>query len=408
MARVLSVWELGSGLGHIDRMLSVGRALRERGHEPMFLLKDLSRAHIRLGAAGFWFSQSPLWLPKLNNAPALRNYTVVLAAGGWLNPLGLAGLVQAWRGLFDALKPDALVCDHAPTAMLAARGQGLPVLAVGNSFEMPPPGLNFPPMAYWDPAEHARCNGQDELLLASANKALGMLGEPPLARLTELFDGVQRCMMSLPEFTHYPGCAAADLVGPAFVADVGVAHDWPASASSAQSPRVFAYLDPSHAQFDRLMAALKALAWPTLVYAKGMSAEAAARLGSASLHFETQPLRLDALLAEARIAISHGSVGTVTAAALAGATQLALPLQMEQLMVSRRIEEAGVGLLIKPDDGTSDLAALLSRLAHEPGFARAAQALAARHAGESPQRAADRVVDRIEAALAARLLVAPP
>ncbi len=402
--RVLSVWELGTGLGHIDRMLSVGRSLRGRGHEPQFLLKDVSRAHLRFGAdtaeARWWFAQAPVWLPSLNNAPALRNYTVVLAAAGWLNPVGLASLVTAWRAMFELLKPDALVCDHAPTAILAARGLGLPVFSVGNSFELPPAGQNFPPMAFWDAEEHRRCVGQDELLRVAANKALALLGDTPLARLTDLFDGVHRCIMSLPELAHYDQGASAstDIVGPAFVADLGLAPTWPDAAITRGKPPVFVYVNPANAQFERLMAALKALQWPTLVFAKGMSPEAAARLGSPSLRFETQPVRMDAVLHTARLVISHGSVGTVTAAALAGVPQLALPSHMEQWMVSRRIEQAGVGLLVKPEVAAPDWRALLTRLMEEPQFAVAAQALAKRHAGASPRQASDAVVDRMEAA----------
>ena len=401
--RVLSVWELGTGLGHIDRMLSVGRALRARGHEPLFLLKDVSRAHLRFGAdaaeARWWFAQAPIWLPSLNNAPALRNYTVVLASAGWLNPVGLASLVTAWRAMFELLKPDALVCDHAPTAMLAARGRGLPVFGVGNSFELPPVGPTFPPMAFWDAEEHRRCVGQDELLRVAANQALALLGDAPLGRLTDLFDGVQRCIMSLPELSHYDLAPrdADDIVGPAFVADMGMAPAWPDAAITRGKPPVFVYVNPANAQFERLMAALKALQWPTLVFAKGMSPEAAVRLGSPSLRFETQPLRMDAVLSSARLVISHGSVGTVTAAALAGVPQLALPTQMEQWMISRRIELTGVGLLVKPEVAAPDWRALVTRLVSEPHFAAAAQALAQRHAGVSPRQAADVVVDRMEA-----------
>lgn len=401
--RVLSVWELGTGLGHIDRMLPVGRALRARGHEPLFLLKDVSRAHLRFGAdaadARWWYAQALVWLPSLNNAPTLRNYTVVLAAAGWLNPVGLASLVTAWRAMFELLKPDALVCDHAPTAMLAARGMGLPVFGVGNSFELPPGGPNFPPMAFWEAEEQRRCLGQDELLRVAANKALALLGDEPLGRLTDLFDGVHRCIMGLPELAHYDqvDSAAGDNVGPAYVADMGIDAVWPDAAITHGKPRVFVYINPVNAQFERLMAALKALHWPTLVFAKGMSPEAAARLGSPSLRFETQPLRMDTVLASAGLVISHGSFGTVTATALAGVPQLALPIQMEQWMVSRRIEQTGVGLLVKPEVAAPDWRALLTRLVQEPQFAAAAQALALRHAGASPGQAADLEVDRMEA-----------
>ena len=141
MAHILYAWELGSGLGHIDRMLMATRGLRARGHTVQPVLRDLSRAHHRLGAEGLASLQSPVWLPQLANPPALGTYAAVLAAAGWLDPAGLAGLLtHGWRGLIKLVRPDWLIADHAPTALLAARGLGLRVHAVGNSFEIPPLG----------------------------------------------------------------------------------------------------------------------------------------------------------------------------------------------------------------------------------------------------------------------------
>ena len=398
MSRILTAWELGAGLGHIDRMQQVARELRQRGHDVRMLLRDLSRAHARLAGDGWWFAQAPLWLPRLTNPPQLVNYTAVLAAAGWLEPAGLAGLVRAWRAQIALIGPDAIVCDHAPTAMLAARGLGLPVLAVGNSFEIPPPGDHFMPMAYWNPALQAVCASQDALLLGAANQALALLGDPPLARLTDLFAGVHRVVMSLPELAHYEACPPADIAGPSFVADSGAEPQWPAGPG----PKVFAYLAPSHAQFGPAMAALKSLGWPTLVYGVGLSAEAVKRLGSSTLRLQAQPLRMEAVLAQARIVISHAGVGTVTAAALAGVPQLMLPQHMEQQMTARRVTQAGSGLTVPAGDGPAPWAALLKRLAQEPAFTQAAQALAQRNAGLTPQRSAAQVADRIDAAMALR------
>lgn len=119
--------------------------------------------------------QAPIWLPHMANPPRLGNYASVLAAAGWLDPAGLAALVCAWRTWLDLLQPDLLIADHAHTALLAARGRGLPVWAVGNSFELPPPGAHFPEMAWWDPAAEARCADDDARLLLSTNQALALL-----------------------------------------------------------------------------------------------------------------------------------------------------------------------------------------------------------------------------------------
>jgi UDP:flavonoid glycosyltransferase YjiC (YdhE family) len=398
VSRVLLAWELGANMGHIDRMLITARALRVRGHEVTFALKDLARAHGRVVSDGFTVLQSPLWLPRMVNPPQLVNFSAVLAAAGWLDAAGLAGLLSAWRGLFDLTRPDLLVCDHAPTAMLAMKGMGVPMAAIGNSFELPPPQQAFPPMNYWDSIDPAECVRSDERVRAPANKALSLIGAPVLPRLTALFDGVRCLAASLPELAHYPdhGGSGLSLVGPSYVGDTGVAPDWPAGAGR----RVFAYLSPGHADFEPLMAALRNAGVRAIVHAKGLAPDAARRLAGPSLRFESQPVQMDGAVRDADVVVSHASLGTVTAAALAGCAQLVLPNHMEQYMVARRVTESGIGLAVAPGTKGADYPKLLRALLEEPAFRSAAAALAQRHAGVTPAATGERIARELEPLLA--------
>lgn len=374
-------WELGANMGHIDRMLVTARALREHGHDVMFALKDLSRAHDRVVAEGFAVMQSPLWLPRMVKQPSLANYSTVLAAAGWLDARGLAGLVSAWRTAFRLFRPDLVVCDHAPTAMLAARGQGIALAAIGNSFHVPPVGDVFPAFRYWDAVERARCPAGDAVVLRHANEALAALGDAPLPRLTALFSEARCIAASLPELRHYPDYpASVAMVGPTFVGDSGIAPQWPAG----DGPKVFVYLSPEHADFAPLLAALRDSGAVVLAHARGLSADKVARLGGPRIRFEASPLRVTPTVRQAQLVVTHASIGTVSAALLAGCVQLVLPNHMEQYMVARRVADAGIGLVVEPGSQGSDYAALLRRLVGEPAFAQAAQALARRHEGVSP------------------------
>ncbi len=401
MSRVLAVWEMGANMGHIDRMLVSARALRRRGHVVTFLLRDLSRAHARVAAAGFAMGQAPIWLPQLANPPRLGNYTAVLAAAGWLDPAGLAALVCAWRTAFDLLQPDLLIADHAPTALLAARGRPFPVWAVGNSFELPPPGACFPAIAWWDPAAAAvaaaGCADDDARLLRSANQALALLGDAPLPRLTALFEPAHKALVSLPEFNHYGAYPDTFLqLGASYVGDSGVAPVWP----EGQGRRAFVYLSPTAPEFRVVLAALHEQGWLALVHAAGLSNEAATRLGGPWVRFEPAPVQTDAAVASADVVISHASVGMVSAAALAGKPQLVLPSHKEQMMVAQRVQEAGVGLLVAADSTAAQVATLLARLVGTPSFGAAAQALAQRRQGLRPAQSGERLADLIEATLA--------
>lgn len=401
MPRILMVWEMGANMGHIDRLLLTARALRSRGHEVSFVLRDLSRAHARVAAEGFAMGQAPVWLPQLANPPRLSNYTSVLAAAGWLDAPGLAGLIGGWRRWYELLQPEVLICDHAPTALLASRGLDMTVWTIGTSFEVPPRGEHFPPMAPWDATAAARCAADDALLLPVANQALALLGLAPLARLTDLFDGCHQAIASIPELAHYGGYGAdMPFCGPTYVGDSGAEPVWP----GGKGPQVFAYLSPGHPEFARLMQALRELGVRALVHAKGLSAEAAQRLAGPQLRFDAQPVKLDATLAQADLIVSHGGLGTATAALLAGKPQLAVATHMEQWMTGRRLGTQGLGIAVPPGAPSPDWRRLMGQLLDDPRFAAAARAVAERHRGESAAGTAERLADRVEASLGKALL----
>jgi Glycosyltransferase family 28 C-terminal domain len=348
-------------------------------------------------AEGFRLLQAPVWLPRLNQPPRLLTYANLLAGAGWLDAPGLAALLSAWRNSFELLRPDMLVADHAPTALLAARsweGGRLLRWACGSAFELPPaPGGVFAPMFAGASAED--CARSDAMLLVSANKALALLGEPPLPRLPAFFEDVHKALITLPETAHYAAFAdgeAADdslvrWAGPMFAADRGTAPDWPATPG----PRVFAYLEAGQPAFEPLMKALAALGVPALVHAQGLAPDVPARLGTASLHFSMAPVRMDRAMADAALVLCHGGQGTMAAALLAGKPLLLIPTQPEQALAAQRVVAQGLGLAVPAGASITPWRASIERLLHETSFAEAARRVAARHAGMPPALTGERI-----------------
>lgn len=396
MSRVLAVWELGANLGHVDRMLGWARRLRARGHSVHFLLRDVSRAYGRLVPEGIGFGQAPIWLPRLANAPRLGNYANVLVSAGWLDPAGLAALVLAWRQAIADARPDVVVCDHAPTALLALRARPeLPVWAVGSSFELPPLGASFPTMSD-APQAGTRAAAYDAVVLPEVNRALALLGEPALTHLPDLFSRARIALVGLPELAHYPQDYDPKVMwsGPLYEGEQGVEPDWP----SGPGARIFAYLEPGHPAFEATMQALNRLQMRSIVHAKGLAPQAAQRLAGRWVRFESSPVRVNAAVAQADGVMSHASSGMVTAAALAGKPQLVLPNHAEQGMVARRLAALGVGVQVLPADVPTDMTQPLRRLLDDD-LRTAARALAVRHMGKSADQTAERLADLIEASL---------
>ena len=157
MSRILFAWELGGGYGHTSRFLPIGLKLRDRNHEVIFVLKDLSHAEMILGRHGFSFLQAPIWLPKmtgLSNPPL--NYPEILLRFGFHNKETLASMVKAWRQLFALVRPDLLILDHAPTALLASYGGKIPRTIIGSGFSSPPRITPMPNMRAWQKSESSQ------------------------------------------------------------------------------------------------------------------------------------------------------------------------------------------------------------------------------------------------------------
>ena len=122
MGTVLIAWELGDGLGHLMQLAPIVRGLAARGHTVFAALRHLGRAEAMFGRgvsllAAPW-AQTPVErqvLPPVTVAQVLNNM-------GWHDADHLRSLCGAWRSLYALVRPDVVVFDHAPTAMLASRG----------------------------------------------------------------------------------------------------------------------------------------------------------------------------------------------------------------------------------------------------------------------------------------------
>ncbi len=139
MARIAIAWELGTALGHAGCFLPVARKLREMGHEVILIVRELHDMETLLRGQGFALLQAPIWLrshPELGQSPL--NYSDILARHGYLAAEGLMSLMRAWLGLWSLLRPDLIVAEYAPTALLSARAAAVPAVMLGTGFYSPP------------------------------------------------------------------------------------------------------------------------------------------------------------------------------------------------------------------------------------------------------------------------------
>jgi len=374
MAKIVFTWELGGGLGHLVRYRALVGLLCERGHAVGFIARDPERARRVFGHLPVSVEHAP-WD---STPPALRivspnSFAEVLWNSGFADLASLTDRLRRWRDCLDAARPDVIVADYSPTAVLAGQHLlGLRTIVSGNGFYLPPALRPLPPLRYWQPADRESLARSEAALLVNLNAALLALGGRPVPSVVDAILTGECFLQSFEEFDHAYERPDADYLGAYPDASFGLAPEWPAGAG----PKLFAYLEPS-VLLPELLAAFAALDVRVCLYAPG--ADPAAECGG-RVTWMPGPVDLARAAAEADVYVSNANINSMMAFLLAGKPQLVVPYTLEKYLVGRRLEILGAGLSA-PRRKAGDLATKLRAVLTQRPYRRAAERFAGKYAG---------------------------
>lgn len=396
MSTLLYAWEFGANFGHIGAFLPLARTLRQRGHEVRWAVAQTAPAARLLAQEGFSWLQAPTCPETPREGPPL-SYNDILLRFGYANGEDLLGLVVAWRELIRLTGAQAVLADHAPTAILAARTLGIPVVLFCFGFFAPPRTRPLPSLRPWLTLPAGQLDSLEDQTLASINSVLGHFRQPPLNAVAQLFDVAEDTLLGFPELDHYADRGAARYWGNLPDAGVGAAPSWPAR----QGKRIFGYLRTATRHHEAALAALHALGEPAVVFFPDAPDALLARYAAPHLVFSAKPLDLARTAREADAAVTYASMSTATSFLLKGKPLLLLPGHLEQFLIARRVEEMGAGLFMNPEQPPVDLEAKLRRVLFEADFALNAQAFARKYSNFPQETVTAHLVSRIEEIAAA-------
>lgn len=392
MSRILLAWELGTGFGHLGPFLGLVPRLLERGHTLHVAAREIAGAAQALGDLPVTLHQAPLCLntygglqdPPLNFAEILMRY-------GYLEPAMLRAMIRAWSSLISAVGADVVIADHAPTALLAARGLDVARAVIGSPFNVPPAVVPTPNMRPWMTVPAERLADSDRRVLAVINQEL-----PPgggLHALHDIFAGAECFFSGVPELDPYVARQPGDYLGLQSLSTGTAAPAWPEGTGE----RVFAYLHADYIHVERSLQALAASGARVLVHVLGNGAALAAKYSSGQMQFAPQLVDFRRVVAECGLCVCHGNVGTTLGMLQGGRPVLVLPKHLEHYLMGRAVTRIGAGKVVNPDDKAPDIASELRAMLADDSFRRNAAALAQRHAGPSVGTMTDRALARIEA-----------
>ena len=311
---------------------------------------------------------------------------------GWGESRELSILACAWRNQIEDIRPDAMICDHAPTALLASRGLDFPLrrIVLGSGFCCPPDTSPLPMFATDEAPDMDTVREDEQLVLRRANHVLAQWGRAPLQRLGQLYGEVDETFLTtFEELEQYPGRTGARYWGPV-MGTGGNVPAWP----DAKGPKVFAYLK-RFAGLPELLALLNERRLPTVAYMDGIDAAMRRKFESPTLRFERQRVDVGRAAAECDLAILHAGQGTTAAMLLAGKAVLQLPIVVEQRLTADATVRLGAGERAAAGDA-GQVGEKLGLLLADGRYAEAAGRFAAKYADFDPAAQVERMVGRVE------------
>lgn len=397
MARILFAWELGANFGHLGRQIPVAVALRRRGHQVCFAVRDIAVAAQLLEPLGFdQYIQAPFFARGKRPDRPPANYAEILLASGYSDPETLRGLVRGWLNLFRWSAADLIVTDHAPSALFAAYLAELPVVCIGSGFEIPPLLSPLPSIRPWENIGADRLRRPEQWVVERLNTIAKTHGRPSVNRLADLYRYAVRWLATFAELDHYGFRDGERYCGPIAFDGHGQTLDW----LDPDKPHLFAYLRPGIPGFELLLLALSRLAAEVIVVApEGVGGFSRQRGDGQCCRIVERPIRIDrAWLGQADLAVTYAGAGTVSNCLLAGTPMLLLPQNVEQYLMALSVENLGAGLIARARS-ERQFAEVLTGMLRISRYRQSAQAFATRYAGFDTHFAIRHIVDSIEGAL---------
>ncbi|GAB3162528.1 glycosyltransferase [Microbispora hainanensis] len=404
-----------SGGGAVPPVLSVARALRERGHG-VRVLADTS-LHEEVAAAGV----EPIAWTTAPQGDVTDPAKDVIKDFEARTPLGAfarlrdrivcgpaAGYARDTLAELRARPADVLVAEHMLLGVFTAgEAAGIPVAGlVTTLYPFPTPGAP-PPGPGLAPASGPLGRLRDRMLaplvlkpwgkgLPALNAARTAHGLPPVPSVADAFHRVDLLLVLSPRALDYPGRRF-----PAHLRHVGPRLDDPAWAGELElpegdAPLVLASLSSSYmnqrTQLERIAEALGTLPVRGLLTTGPAVDPATIRAPGNVLVTAAAPHNI--ALRHAAVTITHAGHGTAVKSLAAGVPLVCVPLGRDQTEVARHVEIAGAGITVSKNASPRTIAHAVERVLGDSSYLREARRLAAEIAAET---ATDRAVAELEA-----------
>jgi hypothetical protein len=393
--RILFAWEMGKNFGHATQIAEIARILLKRKADIYIALKNPAAGMPFMKEFEGRILQAPYHPPQMPKGWKSLTYAEGLVPCGYMNADQLTPVIAAWRGLYNLVKPDILVTQAAPTALLAARDTDIKRMTFGRGFDVPPLSDPMPVFRYWQQHDTEVIRKREDRLVKTINESLKRLRAKPLKNFAQAIETDKEFLCTFKELDHYKERNDSKYYGALFSTNTGERIEWRMKALR----RIFVYMDPSRPPFAVCMEALRKLpeSFDVIAACPGLPATAIKKLEKSSLRIVGGPVMLENLLEDCSLAITNGSSGLCHGLALAGIPMLMLPLHVEQIMSARAVGRSGMGLALLGQLTPAHIATKIEQILADDKFTDNAKDVARRYKKYTSANVAKTLADEIAA-----------
>lgn len=341
MTRVLLIWELGDGLGHVSRLVTIAERLRDEGMECLILSRNIEQSGAYVQSRGFPLLQTPIAAVERIQPPERKPVSMgdILGTIGFGAIDRLRPIVLSWQATIEALAPDFVITDYAPSANLALLGGPVPSLVIGDGFTLPP--VNLQTFPKFRTQEHLY---DEAKLIEVVNRLQAERGRPSVSALPSLFAGTRHAVITLPELDAFGQERETRAIGP-----IG---GYPRPVEDEPVQDYFAYLSAAYQYTGMVLEGLRRSGAKGSVFLRDSTPDMRERVRRAGIEVYETPRDMAEMSKRSAVIIHHGGVGTSEAVLALGRPQMLVPRHAEQWMNADSLGRNGVATAVR---GAADL-----------------------------------------------------
>ena len=323
MARIVLANEMGGGWGHILPLRAFAAEFVRQGCEVSVICRDIEKANNAFLGRRAAIEQSPAW--TLNKTGFSLNYAQNLWGNGYWDEEQLGFHFKWWSDRFRTLKPDFILADYSPTAILSAMSLDMPRGAFGTGFTLPPTAEPMPCLHPWFEIPVGALSRSEEKVLGAIRKFV-----PSATSISGIFQGAERFLAVFPEMDHFEFRQSETYFGPVLESASDGEVAWPDAAGC----RVFIYLSHANRFLRKLAEHIGKLGVPAVAVIRGLPDNERVTMESRTLRLSPSLVNVSRAASECDVAVTQGGLHTSAAMLLSGARLLVCPEQLEQTTFS--------------------------------------------------------------------------